>query len=145
MRLSPFPVFNAINYVGLMNTVHIFTGEITTKGAKQVAQGFHHISGTLGGAARILEKVPYLGNKNIWGAYRAKVALFDGTRWIEKNGFSTMFHNHWSPTRVMDEILHARDTGTIVGREFRGFSTNGMPIIGYLNSSGTIRTAWPNI
>jgi len=44
----------------------------------------------------------------------------------------------------MDEILHAKNTGVTVGNKFTGYSTEGMPIIGYL-LGGKIDSAYPNI
>ncbi len=122
-----------------LNLTHIFEGEINRKGK---ATGLHHMPGGKAPEGTRLKKI--LSPPNKAGIYTALVEVLDRNsgRWKEK--FSSLFPDRASRQDLIKAILNAyRNREKKSGRKWRGPSSQGYHIEGYLLKDGRIITAYP--
>jgi len=111
--------------------------------------GFHHHVGELAGTAKIT-LYRYI-TPNPWGVYKANVEVRDATTgtFVPKNGggYSTFFPRTWTVSKTAKEIEHAFQGPKrhLSGNAYEGLSSEGMPIRLILDSSGNVKSAYPNI
>jgi Bacterial EndoU nuclease len=113
--------------------------------------GWHHFTSRLPGErVRVVEFGAQGVDKN--GVYEAVVeASFDkGKTWIQKTAKKhTFFPDSWSKEKVVKEIASAFKEGRIKdvpeGFDFAGRSESGVLITGYLDDSGKIVSAFPQL
>ncbi|QLQ43495.1 T7SS effector LXG polymorphic toxin [Bacillus velezensis] len=111
---------------------HIYHGEVNKRGK---AVGYHHESMMGGKIIPGTEKKP---DKN--GVYMAKVEV--GA--VKKIADSSFFPREWNRADVLkaiDEAYHTRKQ--VRSNKYRGITSTGIKIEMYLNSDGTIATAYP--
>ncbi|KJR69832.1 T7SS effector LXG polymorphic toxin [Bacillus velezensis] len=111
---------------------HIYHGEVNKRGK---AVGYHHESMMGGKIIPGTEKKP---DKN--GVYMAKVEVGS----VKKIADSSFFPREWNRTDVLkaiDEAYHTRKQ--VRSNKYRGITSTGIKIEMYLNSDGTIATAYP--
>ncbi|WP_332275910.1 T7SS effector LXG polymorphic toxin [Bacillus velezensis] len=111
---------------------HIYHGEINKRGK---AVGYHHESMMGGKIIPGTEKKP---DKN--GVYMAKVEVGS----VKKIADSSFFPREWNRADVLkaiDEAYHTRKQ--VRSNKYRGITSTGIKIEMYLNSDGTIATAYP--
>ncbi|WHY39731.1 T7SS effector LXG polymorphic toxin [Bacillus velezensis] len=111
---------------------HIYHGEVNKRGK---AVGYHHESMIGGKIIPGTEKKP---DKN--GVYMAKVEV--GA--VKKIADSSFFPREWNRADVLkaiDEAYHTRKQ--VRSNKYRGITSTGIKIEMYLNSDGTIATAYP--
>ncbi|WP_147376736.1 DUF6861 domain-containing protein [Noviherbaspirillum saxi] len=126
-----------------INLKHIFHGETNRRGRPT---GFHH-EGSIGHVDNAI--VTQRGPANKHGVYEANVGVFNPATGIYQIKTSTMFPNTWSRAQTLTEIRSAYQDavtkGAIDGRSFKGRSTSGVKMEGYLDTSGKINTAFPKM
>jgi len=111
---------------------HIFHGEINRR---DKAVGYHHES-MMGG--KIIPETETLPDIN--GVYRANVEI-SGIRKIAKSSF---FPKDWDRVQVLEAISEAFENKRQIGNnKYSGTSSSGITIEMYLNSDGSIATAYP--
>ncbi|MEH7771740.1 T7SS effector LXG polymorphic toxin [Bacillus velezensis] len=111
---------------------HIYHGEVNKRGK---AVGYHHESMMGGKIIPGTEKKP---DKN--GVYMAKVEVGS----VKKIADSSFFPKEWNRADVLkaiDEAYHTRKQ--VRSNKYRGITSTGIKIEMYLNSDGTIATAYP--
>ncbi|RUR97310.1 T7SS effector LXG polymorphic toxin [Bacillus velezensis] len=111
---------------------HIYHGEVNKRGK---AVGYHHESMMGGKIIPGTEKKP---DKN--GVYMAKVEVGS----VKKIADSSFFPREWNRADVLkaiDEAYHTRKQ--VRSNKYRGITLTGIKIEMYLNSDGTIATAYP--
>ncbi|EIF12738.1 MULTISPECIES: T7SS effector LXG polymorphic toxin [Bacillus] len=111
---------------------HIYHGEVNKRGK---AVGYHHESMMGGKIIPGTEKKP---DKN--GVYMAKVEVGS----VKKIADSSFFPREWNRADVLkaiDEAYHTRKQ--VRSNKYRGITSTGIKIEMYLNSDGTIATAYP--
>ncbi|MGS0957664.1 T7SS effector LXG polymorphic toxin [Bacillus velezensis] len=111
---------------------HIYHGEVNKRGK---AVGYHHESMMGGKIIPGTEKKP---DKN--GVYMAKVEVGS----VKKIADSSFFPREWNRADVLkaiDEAYHTRKQ--VRSNKYRGVTSTGIKIEMYLNSDGTIATAYP--
>ncbi|WP_395096652.1 T7SS effector LXG polymorphic toxin [Bacillus amyloliquefaciens] len=111
---------------------HIYHGEVNQRGK---AVGYHHESMMGGKIIPGTEKKP---DKN--GVYMAKVEVGS----VKKIADSSFFPREWNRADVLkaiDEAYHTRKQ--VRSNKYRGVTSTGIKIEMYLNSDGTIATAYP--
>ncbi|WP_063095579.1 MULTISPECIES: T7SS effector LXG polymorphic toxin [Bacillus amyloliquefaciens group] len=111
---------------------HIYHGEVNQRGK---AVGYHHESMMGGKIIPGTEKKP---DKN--GVYMAKVEVGS----VKKIADSSFFPREWNRADVLkaiDEAYHTRKQ--VRSNKYRGITSTGIKIEMYLNSDGTIATAYP--
>ncbi|MFJ9203548.1 T7SS effector LXG polymorphic toxin [Bacillus velezensis] len=111
---------------------HIYHGEVNKRGK---AVGYHHESMMGGKIIPGTEKKP---DKN--GVYMAKVEVGS----VKKIADSSFFPRGWNRADVLkaiDEAYHTRKQ--VRSNKYRGITSTGIKIEMYLNSDGTIATAYP--
>ncbi|MGX4254842.1 T7SS effector LXG polymorphic toxin [Bacillus sp. YH3-2-B2] len=111
---------------------HIYHGEVNKRGK---AVGYHHESMMGGKIIPGTEKKP---DKN--GVYMAKVEVGS----VKKIADSSFFPREWNRVDVLkaiDEAYHTRKQ--VRSNKYRGITSTGIKIEMYLNSDGTIATAYP--
>ncbi|WP_255295588.1 WXG100 family type VII secretion target [Bacillus cereus] len=131
----PVEKVNGVNGAEKYNTdtmKHIYHGEINKRGK---AVGYHHESMMCGKIIPGTESVP---DKN--GIYRAKVEI-DG---VEKVAKSSFFPKEWNRVDVLKGIDEAYQNKIQVGSyKYKGVTSSGIKIEMYLNTDGSIATAYP--
>ncbi|WP_338684017.1 T7SS effector LXG polymorphic toxin [Bacillus velezensis] len=111
---------------------HIYHGEVNKRGK---AVGYHHESMMGGKIIPGTEKKP---DKN--GVYMAKVEVGS----VKKIADSSFFPREWNRADVLKAIDKAYHTRKQVrSNKYRGVTSTGIKIEMYLNSDGTIATAYP--
>ncbi|MCG0588885.1 EndoU domain-containing protein [Bacillus velezensis] len=111
---------------------HIYHGEVNKRGK---AVGYHHESMMGGKIIPGTEKKP---DKN--GVYMAKVEVGS----VKKIADSSFFPREWNRADVLkaiDKAYHTRKQVRL--NKYRGVTSTGIKIEMYLNSDGTIATAYP--
>ncbi|MFK8881687.1 T7SS effector LXG polymorphic toxin [Bacillus velezensis] len=111
---------------------HIYHGEVNKRGK---AVGYHHESMMGGKIIPDTEKKP---DKN--GVYMTKVEVGS----VKKIADSSFFPREWNRADVLkaiDEAYHTRKQ--VRSNKYRGITSTGIKIEMYLNSDGTIATAYP--
>ncbi|ASP25788.1 T7SS effector LXG polymorphic toxin [Bacillus velezensis] len=111
---------------------HIYHGEVNKRGK---AVGYHHESMMGGKIIPGTEKKP---DEN--GVYMAKVEVGS----VKKIADSSFFPREWNRADVLkaiDEAYHTRKQ--VRSNKYRGVTSTGIKIEMYLNSDGTIATAYP--
>ncbi|OSY00606.1 hypothetical protein S2E19_04561 [Bacillus mycoides] len=109
-----------------------YHGEINKRGK---AVGYHHESMMGGKVIPGTESVP---DKN--GIYRAKVEI-DG---VEKVAKSSFFPKEWNRVDVLKAIDEAYQNKKQIGPyKYKGITSSGIKIEMYLNTDGSIATAYP--
>ena len=137
-------IIHNLNNVGNFNSTalkHILQSEINAGGR---VVGFHY------------EGMPYSGGKvtpgtaeapNSYGVYRAKVEV-DGVAKTSNDGYSTFFPKNMSPQEVVDSINEAYSNRILVQNthnKYNGTSTRGFTIDMYIDKSGNITSAFPEM
>ncbi|WP_169731900.1 EndoU domain-containing protein [Runella limosa] len=121
------------------------------------AIGVHHklaisnrTAGFVEGDVRISNITPIDAN----GIYQAKVEIYhpdlipiNGTGWKVKynqGGKSTFFPDKWSQNKVLEEISYAFNRKSLLtGNKYKSYTSNGIELHFYLDSSGNISTVFP--
>lgn len=119
------------NKLTLDTMKHVYHGEINRRGK---AVGYHHES-MMGG--KIIPGSKSKPDKN--GVYKAKVEI-DGEKKVAK---STFFPKDWDRVKVNKAISEAFENKTKEGNRYVGRTSSGIDIGMFLNSDGSIATAFP--
>lgn len=134
-----------------INMTHILEGEVNFKdtGGFKGVTGYHAL---VNGDVRDDRKVKVTEKPNRLGIYTGTVQFQDprdsswntGKKWTKKSSF---FPKKWREKQIIKAVLYAYKHGYRSGAKFTGPSTKkghrAFTISGYLNSDGTINTAFP--
>ncbi len=123
---------------------HILNGEVTYPRGRPVATGFHHQAPGTESSARLVPGTQ--SSTNARGVYRSAVEIKDPAtgQWIRKDALSTFFPKTWTRSEVRTAILEAFANRTdLADGKWTGRLSNGMPVVGFLDESGRITSAYP--